>query len=59
MIQHVKFGPVTRLALTAIGAGIGTVAGMLKAGDVEDRVNKFIDTVNDVSKTIDKLKPKN
>lgn len=59
MIQHVKFGPVTRLVLTATGAGIGTVMGMLKAGDIEDRVNKFIDTVNDVSKTIDKLKPKN
>lgn len=56
MIQHIKFGPVVRLALTVAGAGIGTVAGMLKASTIEDDVNKLIDTANDTIKTLNKFK---
>lgn len=52
MIQHVKFGSVTKLVLTATGAGIGTVLGILKASSIEEDVNRFIDTVNEITSTM-------
>lgn len=56
MLEHITLGPIARVGITIGLTGLGAVKGILAANVLEDNINKIIDQVNDVTKTLEMFK---
>ena len=59
MLEHITLGPVAKLVITGAWMAAGAIGGIHNAACLEENLNKGIDHLNGMKKTLDMFNKKN